>query len=128
MQKTIIADLDVKATKVSGTAQGNTREIEALKREATENAIKESKADILVEPQYNIQTKRMRATVTVTGFPASYVGFHPITKDEIELLDKGLLVKADKRIGSSPQKNNNPLINNRILLLGALALGLLLLL
>ena len=126
MQKTVIADLDVKTTKVSGTAQGNSSQIEALKREATANAIKESNADILVEPQYNIQTKGSRATITVTGFPAFYVGFHQITKDEILLLEKGLLVKAETKETGLLSKNNKSL--NRFILPGALGLGLLLLL
>jgi len=94
VQKPVIADMDVKITKITGTATGGAANLEALKAEAVTNALKEAKADVLIEPQYDTQAKGMKATVTVTGYPATYTGFHQITKEEIPLLEAGVLQAA----------------------------------
>ena len=99
VQKPIIAEMDVKITKVTGTATGGSSAVEALKQEAVTNALKDAKADVLVEPQYDTQTKGMKATVTVTGFPATYTGFHQVTKEEIPLIEAGVLQKANTSDG-----------------------------
>ncbi|MBK8947872.1 MAG: hypothetical protein IPM68_03145 [Flavobacteriales bacterium] len=69
----VLVDLDVKETKVTGsTTIINSSSEENGKRLAVIEALKDSGADVLVQPVYQIETKGSRTTYTVTGFPATY--------------------------------------------------------
>lgn len=95
IHKPVLVDLDVKQTKVTGTAtfaEGSSLEI--VKQTAVADAIKKSAADILVEPTFSTETSGTRITATVTGFPAFYKNFRPITVDDLPLLQVGLTQKA----------------------------------
>lgn len=105
----IYADLDIKAQKVTGVfnyeckknAPINEKEMRA---NAVYSALKESNADVLVAPMYQINTKIMGkkyVTVTVTGYPATYKNFRPIDPVEFASLEtveanNGVLVLVGK--------------------------------
>lgn len=92
----ILADLDIKTQKVTGVYNyecdnGETVDESMLKSNAVFQALKEIKADILVAPQYHFNTKimgRQYITVTVTGYPAYYKNFRPISEfSEVETIE-----------------------------------------
>jgi hypothetical protein len=96
IQTPVLVDLDVKDTKVTGTAtavQG--KSLEPVKQDAVADALKKSNADVLVEPKFETETSGGRITATVTGFPATYKNFRTIKADDVPLLKVGVTQKAD---------------------------------
>lgn len=64
----------------------STVSLKAQKETATHILLNKSNADVLVEPQY-IVTRRgifRRRSVTVTGYPATYTDFRPMTEADAE--------------------------------------------
>lgn len=103
----ILADLDIKTQKVTGVwnyecESGASYDEELLKSNAVYQALKDIKADILVAPQYHISTKimgRQYITVTVTGYPAFYKNFRPISEfSDLETIESnsGIVVVVAK--------------------------------
>jgi len=94
VQNPVLVDLEVKETKVTGTAEGWNSSLEALKQNAIADAIAKTEADVLVDPKYQTETSNERITVTVTGFPATYKNFRPMKEEDIKLLEAGITQKA----------------------------------
>lgn len=95
IQKPVLVDLDVKETKVVGTATASQNiSVEIVKQEAVTDALKKSNADVLVEPKFETVTSAGKTTATVTGFPATYKNFRPVTADDVKLMDVGITQKA----------------------------------
>jgi hypothetical protein len=94
IQNPVVVDLDVKETKVTGTASAPAGQIEILKSEAVADALKASNADVLIEPKYDVQISGGQATVVVTGWPGSYKNFRAIKEDDLKLLNAGVSQKA----------------------------------
>ncbi|MFT5819778.1 MAG: hypothetical protein ACI8ZM_001003 [Crocinitomix sp.] len=102
IQKPVIADLDVKETKVTGTFSGTSNfSMSYAKNMAIADALKSANADVLIEPRFETIKSFRRIDVTVTGYPATYKNFRPMeaadtifvntvkpTKD-IQLFDNG---------------------------------------
>ena len=95
IQKPVIADLEVKETKVSGTATGKgATSTEELKREAVNDALVKSGADVLIEPRYEVTIKFNKATVNVTGYPATYKNFRPMEPGDTIFVSKTPLTSS----------------------------------
>ena len=95
VQKPIIVDLDVKETKVTGTATGtSTEHVETVKQAAVADALEKSNSDVLVEPKFKTQTSNGNTSAFVTGWPATYKNFRPIKAEDVELLQAGIVQKA----------------------------------
>lgn len=91
----VIADLEVKNTKVSATAVGSSSDKEILKVQATATAIREANADVLVEPVFNITpVSSSKIEVTATGFPANYKNFRPATQADLPFIEAGAMHPA----------------------------------
>ena len=89
LEEPLMADIDVKTEKVTGTYTEKKRaDEERIKKNAVFNALANgTKGDILVAPQYEIvkdarfNGARIKSvTVTVTGYPAFYKNFRPVPK------------------------------------------------
>lgn len=91
MATTITSELKVSETKVTGEAnnpnsffgQGE------LEKTAVADALKKVDADILLEPQY--EYKRVDGklvSVKVSGYPARYTNFRPITSEDVDIYNK----------------------------------------
>lgn len=89
LEEPMMADIDVKSEKVTGTYTERKRADEKrIKLNAVYNALANgTKGDILVAPQYEIVkdvkmngAKIKSVTVTVTGYPAFYKNFRPVPK------------------------------------------------
>lgn len=95
VQKPVIADLDVEENRVIGTASGKGSEsIDVLKQNALNNALDKSKADVLVEPRYEIITSRKQSTVNVSGYPATYKNFRPMVVSDTIFVGKTTAMPA----------------------------------
>ncbi len=88
IQNPVLVDLDVNETKVAGTAKGDKDDFKLIKQAAILNALETSKADVLIEPRFKAETYRGITTVTVTGYPAMYINFRPLTRDDVELFER----------------------------------------
>lgn len=98
-QKPLVAEIDVKETKVTGYAEvlGDYVDLEATENEAMVNAIKTAKCDILVNPIFTVEKKEntilnkvtntILTKVTVEGYPAFYKNIHSIKDDEKYIID-----------------------------------------
>lgn len=92
IQKLVIADLDVKETKITGSATSilttsiTKQSLQDVKNMALADALKKANADILIEPIFDIAMAGNKIAVSVTGYPATYKNFRPITEDDLRLL------------------------------------------
>jgi hypothetical protein len=73
----------------------STTPVEIVKKNAVADALKNAKADVLIEPKFEIEKKSSTITASVTGFPAFYKNFRPITQDDVKLLEVGVIQKAE---------------------------------
>ena len=95
LQKPIVVDIDVKETKVTGTATSSSNEnLEYVKQAAVADALEKSNSDVLVEPKFKTQTSNGKTSAFVTGWPATYKNFRPIKPEDVELLQVGIAQKA----------------------------------
>lgn len=88
-----VADMDVQPVKVSKTFSWSYNpfkkvSIGVVKDNTTAQLLKETDADVLVEPQYIVEKRGfMRGgSVTVIGFPAKYSNFHKMTESEAQIV------------------------------------------
>ncbi len=103
VQTPVIVDLEVKDTKVVGTASGVEGE-EIVKQKAIEDAVNKSNADVLVEPRFKIENAGGRVTATVTAYPANYKNFRTVKPEEVPLFEVKIIQKAEV---VKPQLPNN---------------------
>ena len=88
IHKPLVADLSVEPTKVNGSATGNSKYLQSIKNEAIMNALSTAgNADILVEPNFTISTRKKVAKVDVTGYPARYKNFRMLEDSDATWLD-----------------------------------------
>ncbi len=92
----VVVDLDVKDARVTGTATASQNvPVDFVKQDAVSDALTKSSADVLVEPKFQTVTTAGKITATVTGFPATYKNFRSVTKEDIPLLEVGIVQKAN---------------------------------
>ena len=107
IQHPVVAQLDVKETKVTGTARSSQNmTVRDVRNNAVANALKVANADILIEPVFETETKQGVTSVTVTGFPGTYTNFRPATIEDVPLLDMGILQKATVAESVEEEKKN----------------------
>lgn len=85
----VVADLDIKEQKAKAVVTTNIKKgvlTQTVKDEAVAKILQETNADILVEPNYKIETTATTITVTVTGYPATYKNFRNLTEADQKLL------------------------------------------
>lgn len=79
-----VADLEVQPQKITATTKWGWnpfRKISSVKDAAVAEALRETGSDVLVEPVYEVKKGGWfrGGSVTVTGSPANYVNFRPMT-------------------------------------------------
>jgi len=86
-----VADMDVDKQKVSTTVDWkwtplSTVSIETQKENAAAELMKQTKADVVVEPQYTVKRRGLfrGGSVTITGYPARYSNFRTMSKEDAE--------------------------------------------
>lgn len=93
IQSLTVADMDVSPEKVTKTTSWkwnplSTVSLAVEKDNTTAQLLDEAGADVLVEPQYIVKRRGIfrGGSVTVTGFPAKYKSFRPMTAADAEML------------------------------------------
>ena len=86
LQTPVLADLDVNNTKVTGIAEFKNSKPDYVRNMAVANALEKSDADVLVSPTYSTTTTAGNISVTVTGYPAKYKNFRPMTSKDTTIL------------------------------------------
>lgn len=94
IQLPVVVELDVSQEKHKVTIEVTGTE-KFAKDQALVKALKETDADVLIEPTYEVQSSGMNRTVTLQGYPAHYRNFRTIEQGDVELLDTGILQKAN---------------------------------
>lgn len=86
-----VADMNVSPKKDSVTVDWkwnplSTVSLKAQKETATHTLLNKNDADVLVEPQYIVNRRGIfrGGSVTVTGYPATYSNFRPMTAEDAE--------------------------------------------
>lgn len=77
----VLADLDVKEGKVKTSVTSIIRKgfsVNSFKKEAEAKLLAEHNGDILIEPNYVIEKKFNKMTITVTGYIGTYKNFRKI--------------------------------------------------
>lgn len=105
-----VADMNVSAEKQSVTTEWSwsplrTISLSSVKENAAAALLDKTGADVLVEPQYVVKRNGLfrGGSVTVTGYPATYSNFRPMTKDDAEVVAtiNGKIGVTAHRIGTT---------------------------
>lgn len=109
-----IADLEVKPDKIEGISElnltnGVVGNVENLKENAVSDALRKSKADVMIEPRYEIINSSSKTTVNVIGYAAYYKNFRTADTASIALIRKGLSV-----MNTAPITTNNKVSSNNV--------------
>lgn len=112
-----VADLDVAEQKVSKTVNWkwtplSTVSVSAQKENAAAELCNETGADVVIEPQYVVNRRGLfrGGSVTVTGYPAKYRNFRPMTAEDAEKIAAidGKIAVAVPMIGTSEKSQFVP--------------------
>ncbi|MDE6513483.1 MAG: hypothetical protein K2L05_04800 [Muribaculaceae bacterium] len=86
---TTVGEMNVSKQKASATVNWNWSPFSAIKpseikQQADAILMRQNNADVIVEPVYEIQRRGLfrGGTVTVTGYPATFTNFRPMTENE----------------------------------------------
>ena len=109
--KPLVADLKIADSRVTKTVRRSATfglSVSELKKMAIARALNDSAADVLIAPRFRIVQEGSALTVTVRGYPATYIRIRPMTTDDLPLLKAGSQNStANKNIGyiyvSSPE-------------------------
>ena len=112
IQMPLVADLEVDMTrKVTGTAKLNKSSKEFVKMTAMADALKNSGADVIVEPSYDITYRRKSVEVVVTGFAAKYKNIRKPNIEDVtliqELKDARFLMGDGLNVGVNEKSSEN---------------------
>lgn len=103
-----VADIDVSPEQVTATTSWNWnpfRTIKSHKANAEAKALRESGADVLIEPKYEIEKRGIfrGGSVTVTGHPGKFINFRNMNEKDAEIIStlKGTMGVATPVIGTT---------------------------
>ncbi|MCH5318938.1 MAG: hypothetical protein J1E38_04430 [Paramuribaculum sp.] len=87
-----VADIDVAQQQVSATVTWHWnpfRTITSRKKNAEAVALRESKADVLIEPTYEVVKRGLfrGGSITVTGHPGKFINFRNMTEKDVEIIN-----------------------------------------
>lgn len=87
------SQLNVSETKVSAIVKVGKNDLKKSKKMmedwAVSEALKQTGGDILLEPRYEYNYKNnVLVSVTVSGYPATFSNFRPMTKEDAETINK----------------------------------------
>jgi len=103
VHKPVVADLEIKDKKVTGNAGYSKQTLEYVKNMAIADALRNADADVLLEPQFDIETTNDIIKVEVKGYPATYKNFKPYEAKDT-LWEKNNAALKSLRIGNQTEK------------------------
>lgn len=93
IQTLTVADVKVQPERKTATAEYKWTPFAqmragAMKEEAAYKILQEANSDLLIEPQVVVNSRGIfrGGTVTVSGYPAKYTNFRPMTKEDAEII------------------------------------------
>jgi predicted ATP-dependent endonuclease of OLD family len=97
IQTPMMVDLDISPKKVSSTVtQSVNDDQQAGKSLAVVRALAAAdSSDVLVEPQFTIETKSNKRTITVSGYPAKYTNFRKMESKDVQLVESALSKRVE---------------------------------
>ncbi len=95
--------------KVNGKAEGSSgSSVSGLKALAVSDALQKSKADVLVEPRYNVLQTSSKISVEVNGYPATYRNFRPMEEKDTTIVQYSMMqYSTGRETNGSVDKVNN---------------------
>lgn len=93
LQRPQIAELQIDTNKISGTMAFKVSdpptdaELKQAEQAVTFDVLKRTKNDLIVHPVYEIDQQGTNLNITVTGFPAKYKSFKPVTQEDLKLIE-----------------------------------------
>ncbi len=102
IQTPVLAELEVSATKYTQTIQvKKAKTPDEAKMMAVAQVLKDTKSDVLVEPQYELTRKGGKTFVTVTSYPALYRNFRSMIPEDEYILEHMRFRRAEVTEGSA---------------------------
>lgn len=123
IQKPVLTHLTVNPKKITSTYSGNGAQgIDYHKSQAIAKAMLENKADMIIEPSFEITSSTSRISINVTGYAGTYGNFRQLTGADTALLVEAGLINYNRGPGETPapqpKKNKGSIW---LILLGVLA-------
>jgi hypothetical protein len=103
IQKPVVTNLKVNPRKFTSTYAGNgTEGLMYHKSQAIAKAMAENKADVIIEPAYDITSSASNVSITVTGYAGSYENFRQLTGADTSLLVGAGIIDYNNGPGETP--------------------------
>src|SRR5690606_34185285 len=125
IQKPVMTHLKVNPGKITSNYSGDgSQDIDYHKSQAIAKAMLENKADVIIEPAYEITSTSSNVSIVVTGYAGNYENFRQLTGADTALLVEAGIIDYNKGPGETPEpqkaKKKGVLA---LILLGILATG-----
>lgn len=103
IQKPVLTHLKVNPRKITSSYAGNgSQGIDYHKSQAIAKAMIENKADVIIEPVYEITSSASNISIIVTGYAGSYENFRQLTGADTALLVEAGIINYNEGPGETP--------------------------
>ena len=103
IQKPVLVNLKMNPQKfTSRYSAGNAQGIDYHKSQAVAKAMIEHKADVIIEPAYEITSSASNVSIVVTGYAGSYENFRQLTGADTSLLVDAGIINYNSGPGETP--------------------------
>jgi len=103
IQKPVITNLKVNPQKIQSSYSANTgKGVDYHKSQAIAQAMMENKADVILEPSYEITKTSSRISIITKGYAANYENFRQLTGADTSLLVDAGIIKYNDGPGETP--------------------------
>ena len=103
IQKPVITNLKVNPQKFTSTyAESSGQDVDYHRSQAIAKAMIENKADVIIEPAYNITSSGSNVSIVVTGYAGNYENFRQLTGADTSLLVEVGIINYNNGPGETP--------------------------
>lgn len=103
IQKPVLTHLKVNPRKIVSSYEGSgSQTTDYHKSQAIAKAMLENKADVIIEPAYEVISSVSRVSITVTGYAANYENFRQLTGADTALLVETGIINYNVGPGETP--------------------------
>ena len=103
IQKPVLTNLKVNPRKFTSNYAGSgSQDINYHKSQAIAKAMIENKADLIIEPAYEITNSLSNVSIIVTGYGGTYENFRPLTGADTSLLVDAGIMNYNNGPGETP--------------------------
>ena len=124
IQKPVLTHLKVNPRKITSSYSGKgTQEIEYHRSQAIAKAMIEHRADVIIEPAFEITKSTSSVSILVTGYAGSYENFRQLTGADTALLVEAGIINYNDGPGETPAPKTKKKGMGWLVLLGIVAAG-----